>query len=183
MPALKEVLAAAYNNLWPRFGNKMISILSSEGKQSFTKPLRKNEVNIDTVVASESYFATNLDLWVLADHLSLPIILYSSTLVSFSKSPLAVLAESSDGKYYFIKVPSNRRSVAPKYKLVIRKDARSFAPDALSPDIKKTIEEYVATKAYSLETYLEAYQFKKLRVVPRFTAATDAKPASAEASS
>ena len=64
--ALKQQLIAAYNKVWPEFGNKIISILSSEGKQSFAKVLRKNEISIDTVVASEQYFATNLDLWMLS---------------------------------------------------------------------------------------------------------------------
>jgi len=168
IPALKQQLIAAYNKVWPEFGNKIISILSSEGKQSFAKVLRKNEISIDTVVSSEQYFATNLDLWMLADHLSLPIVLYSSTVVAFSKRPLMALSESKDGKYYFIKVPSNRRSVAPKYKLVIQGNARTFASDALSPDIRSTLDAHVAAGEFSLDAYLRAYQFKKLRVVPQF---------------
>ena len=54
---LKKQLVSAYDEAWPEFGSKIIAILSSEGKQSFAKVLRKNEITMDTVVSSQHYFA------------------------------------------------------------------------------------------------------------------------------
>jgi hypothetical protein len=57
---------------------KIFHILEKQGKSSFLKTLQKSKTGFDTAIASESYYLTDLDTWMLAEAFDLPIVLYST---------------------------------------------------------------------------------------------------------
>lgn len=60
------------------FKDKIFHILEKQGKSSFLKALQKSKTGFDTAIASESYYLTDLDTWMLAEAFDLPIVLYST---------------------------------------------------------------------------------------------------------
>jgi hypothetical protein len=57
----------------------LYSILSIQGKSKLATVLKKgNPMDFESAIMSDDYFITNLDLWLLAENMNLPIVLFCS---------------------------------------------------------------------------------------------------------
>lgn len=77
---LKSVLLDTYR---PLFENettkiKVLAIWSKQGKKSMIDKIRRNAATIEEIVLNEGYYLTNIDIWILADRLNLPIAFFST---------------------------------------------------------------------------------------------------------
>jgi len=75
---LREMIYGAYSEYIeknPANKEKIVYILSKQGKRSL---FAKSRLDFETVVKSEAYFITTLDVWVFAQKYNVPIILFSS---------------------------------------------------------------------------------------------------------
>ena len=71
---LKEMIYTAYSEYIGKHKEKIIYLLSKQGKRA----LFKSKMDFETIVKGEGYFMTTLDLWVFAQKYNVPIILFSS---------------------------------------------------------------------------------------------------------
>jgi hypothetical protein len=156
---LLEILALEYAELGVKYYNKILLIWKSQGKTSFVKRIQRKETTIEHIVIGDAYYATNIDLWILAKRFNIPLIFYSSTqLVENGKSLL--VANSDTGKsFYFIKstggLGHNRKSSIPKYRLVVNGNGKINIPitdlpqpihDEITGEIKKdALDLYIST--------------------------------------
>jgi len=77
---LKQILIESYKTFVEKGYQKAIAeIWRLEGKR---KMFEESNGAIDAVIASDEYYMTNLDMWIIADHLNLPIILFSTSKIS-----------------------------------------------------------------------------------------------------
>jgi hypothetical protein len=92
-----------YNTFYLHFHN----ILSIEGKQDMATILKKGSiVDLQPIIMSDSYFLTNLDLWLLASSLKLPIILFSSNKISnltYQYDWYVLSGDIGMDKFYFVR--------------------------------------------------------------------------------
>lgn len=80
VPSIKNLLIESYRTFAEQgFERAIADIWNAEGKK---KLLGQSNGSFEMVIMSEAYYMTNLDLWVIADRLNLPIILFSTSKIS-----------------------------------------------------------------------------------------------------
>jgi len=75
---IKTALIAAYNNYMTNYKDKIFHILEKQGKSQILKNVQKSASTFDTAIINESYYLTDLDIWMLAESFDLPIVLFST---------------------------------------------------------------------------------------------------------
>jgi len=111
--SLKQILLDKYRGLFENEANfqKVLAIWGKEGKKAIVTQLRKKAITIDEAILNEEYYLTNLDIWIIASHLDLPIILFNIRLADLNFENWAVnwlvLNKTRDirAKYFFIRSP------------------------------------------------------------------------------
>jgi len=108
---LKVTLWNAYSKYYDKYSSKILTILRKQGKIKILENVIKNKVSFEDLLFSDSYFLTDLDIWMLADKLKLPIILFSSTKLGNLVDSVDWLFLGGDlsKPFYFIRSPQNMK--------------------------------------------------------------------------
>ncbi|MAH20979.1 MAG: hypothetical protein CMB96_06060, partial [Flavobacteriaceae bacterium] len=138
----KNILVKTYDTLF-KTKKTLIQMLRAQNKREFATRIAKSSIRIDDLIMSQEYYITTFDLWVISEHLKLPIVFYSATTVSESKQPLLVTQYAKDSDYYyFIKTPGGRNTGIPKFRLVITATGNAvIKKDEISDKLMKMIED------------------------------------------
>jgi hypothetical protein len=81
--SIKMRLWKIYQGLIVDYKPYLYSILSIQGKSKLAAMLKKgNPMDFESAIMSDDYFITNLDLWLLAENMNLPIVLFCSNKMS-----------------------------------------------------------------------------------------------------
>ena len=125
---LKEMLAEEYSKY---FENEMVKtrvfdLWIKQGKKEMVKRITTGKNTWETLVAAELYYLTNIDIWILANKLKLPMILFSTkplrTLVetvNWLKLGDTDMESSISEEYYFVRSPINQHTnVLPHYTII-----------------------------------------------------------------
>ena len=153
---IKKILIDEYK----KYENRLLiisNILSSEGKINISRKLLLGEVNIETLIISQNYYITNLDIFLLSKKLELPIILLSSTKLTENNKPFLKINNSLTNNYYFIKNPSPTINEAKYYRLYQYNENYIFNLNQLNEDFKNDINN---SQIFDLENYIENYPIK-----------------------
>ena len=75
---LKNTLCVCYRKYMDVYKTKIEDTLFAQGKREIINKVRTQTVTLETVILSEMYYLTNLDIWLLAYEMDLPIILFST---------------------------------------------------------------------------------------------------------
>ena len=103
---------------------KIEDILYKQGKRDIIKNIKSNVVTFETVIMSESYYLTDLDIWIFANEYNLPIILFSTNPFKQMVSGVNWLVMGGLDNYitndfYFIRTPHEvEPNIPPKYNLI-----------------------------------------------------------------
>jgi hypothetical protein len=110
---LKVTLWNAYSKYYDKYSDKILRILKKQGKIKILENVIKNKVSFEDVLFSDAYFMTDLDIWMLADKLKLPIILFSSTKLGNLVDNIDWLMLGGDMRkpFYFIRSPQNMKPI------------------------------------------------------------------------
>jgi hypothetical protein len=162
---MKLALWNAYEPFMERYKAKVIHILKKQGKAVMMDKVRTNLITFHDLIMSEDYYITNLDIWMLASKLALPIILFSTMKLSnlgLSANWIITGGERS-AAFYFIRSPPISATVkeqVPEYHLVSTPYTLSQVKglknmvDSDSPDYVENVQ--------SLETYMHNYKHLKM---------------------
>jgi hypothetical protein len=72
-----------YQGLLLEYKPYLYSILSIQGKSKMASMLKKgNPMDFESAIMSDDYFITNLDIWLLAENMNLPIVLFCTNKIS-----------------------------------------------------------------------------------------------------
>ena len=133
-----------YNELLPKYKNQIYNILKLQhGKKDMVKQLEKNQIEFETLINSEEYFLTELDLWILAIELELPIVLFSKKdLKQLNLNITWLFLDRGDlkGPYYFIRCPSLKKDPINTNK-VLHPDFHLILPAQRVNDLVNNVEE------------------------------------------
>lgn len=73
--SIKNYLLEAYRTYLSSYTQQIFNVLKDQGKISMIKKIEKKIIEFDTMIISEDYCLTTLDVWLLATKLNLPIVL------------------------------------------------------------------------------------------------------------
>ena len=119
MDYVKDILLRTYSTYLekPGYREKIMSILNLQGKGK----LFRGNATFEQVVKSENYYVSDLDIWMLATTLSLPIVLFSSTslksLFNEKIDWLIMGGKPQTDVYYFVRSPT--KIVEMEYQLIL----------------------------------------------------------------
>ena len=133
---VKTTLSNEYAKYMNNHQNKIFAILRKQGKKQLIDSIVKGRYELESVIASEVYFLTNLDLWILSTHYSLPIILFhqkklKNLMNNVNWLKLSDPPSNAKQEYFFIRVstePDVPGNYLPQYNLI-------------KPSFKKTSKE------------------------------------------
>jgi hypothetical protein len=165
---IKSVLWGAYKEYLDKEednSDKIESILKMQGKRK----LFSGNSTLEQIIASEGYFLTDLDVWVIATKLRLPIVLFSSTALKSLMDPTVKIdwllmggTNIQKDKYFFVRSPSN----AMEYQLIIP------PAELTNPNLnefynlvqKSIVEGKKSHNVKDLQQYLYEYKYKTIVV-------------------
>ena len=116
---IKDLLLRGYSKYFevPGYKSKIMAILNGQGKAK----LFKGNATFEQVVKSEGYYVSDLDIWVLSNVLSLPIILFASTSLKslfYDKIDWLMMGGNPQKDvYYFIRSPTKITDM--EYQLIL----------------------------------------------------------------
>ena len=156
---LKEILVEEYLQYYTDYKFEIIEIFKRQGKNKIAKQLIYKKTTLPNIIMSEDYYATNLDIWLLAKHFKLPLIFISGTELTENGQKFLV-AETNNNEvykdsYYFIRTPGIKHDVPSSYRLVAAPKYNDLLPlSALKPEFAETIRTTVGEKNV-LEEYFQ----------------------------
>uniref|UniRef100_A0A6C0DEM8 Uncharacterized protein n=1 Tax=viral metagenome TaxID=1070528 RepID=A0A6C0DEM8_9ZZZZ len=105
--SLKTKLLKEYEKYYKNYNLHFHGILSIQGKKDIVSILKKGGIlDLQPVIMSDSYFLTNLDLWLLASSMKLPIVLFSSNKIAnltYQYDWFVLGGDVAMDKFYFIR--------------------------------------------------------------------------------
>lgn len=158
---IKEDLLEAYNEYITTNLVKIENILIQQGKVDIVKKIKTGLSDFQTAIMSEDYYVTNLDLWLLAIKMKLPIVLFSEknfkTMITDVK--WLVLAGELDEIFYFVRTPIVvEKNIAPAYQLItpgLKFDQIKGFTSMIQSGLDG-VEEYKKS-LYTFDTFLSMY--------------------------
>lgn len=113
---IKTLLWRCYSNFVPKYLDKIVGMLKLQGKTALMEPVAKRRATLESLILSEGYPMSDLDIWMLATTFQLPIILITSTFLkgTLGKINWLKLGGKVNDKYYFVRstLTSERNQVA-----------------------------------------------------------------------
>ncbi len=152
---IKTILWTAYKEYTPAYGDKILTILKTQGKKI---------QDLEASIFSEAYMLTDLDIWVLATKLKLPIVLFSSTSVKSLMDPtkqiewVILSGNIQKDAFYFVRSPVKMGD----YQLVIPPS------ELVSPNLNEfytLVQQSVIQKtdnSQDLLSYFNKYHYKTI---------------------
>ena len=165
---LKKILLEQYYKYIKDYKNEVMAILTNEGKKLFTHQLYYNQITLETLIISESYYLTNFDIWLISDVYKLPVIMLSSTMLREYNDNILVTMRSDNDKYYVIKSPGVQANTPGKYRLIAQPGAKiqiemSDFPSNMSHLITDIVNDTNTShnRVVTLEEYLRDFKYDK----------------------
>jgi hypothetical protein len=154
---IKGKLRRAYANLGQHL-EKILKILRKQGKKTMIDDILKQKYTLEQAIASEAYFLSNLDLWVLASADNLPIILFHQKKLKHLIDSVnwLRLCNITPSVYHFIRAPTepdNPGDYIPSYSIV-KPAIKSNRPEILSLFSKGS-----ENSTMTIETYFDKLTF------------------------
>jgi hypothetical protein len=119
---IKETLLNAYRPYLKTHNLKLFSILKQQGKKDIITKVERGLTSFETILMSEEYYLTDLDIWLLANKLNLPIVLFSLDVFKTMMTKINWLVLGGDidsDEFYFIRSPKAlKTNTAPHYSLI-----------------------------------------------------------------
>jgi hypothetical protein len=118
---LKQELYEEYLKYLPTYEKQIVDILIAEGKKTLGDQVKSNHLSFQHLIFTDSYFITNLDLWILMNKYNIPSILISSKTILETNHKTDVLVTYGNlvDKFVFIMAPPSKQEHTPKYKLIV----------------------------------------------------------------
>ena len=169
---VKGIIARGYKEVIEQNENykqAFMKIWKKQGKSRWVDAIERDEVSVETVVYSDEYFLSNIDLWVFAKTSNVPLILFSAYDIDLlgnktdKRECWLVLQKTNvrDNTYYFIRSPSIRVEKAKTLKI---ESYHLISPDFHINELQEFetmlkdayTKEMYSDNVISLEKYLDA---------------------------
>lgn len=133
---IKDILTAQYEELLPD-NNQIIELWKEEQKLNSVNLLQQG-MSVSSIIASQTYYASSLDLLLLAYHFEIPIVFYASIFLRLNGKELLKTRES--GSYIFIKIPTPYPDTFSNYRLIFGNNGINIPVTALSQEAQQQLD-------------------------------------------
>jgi signal recognition particle subunit SEC65 len=117
---IKNILYDEYKKYLLDYSEKIIEILTVEGKKNLCDQIKAGLLSFENLIYSDNYFLTTFDLWLLVDKYKIPTIFISSKNLlqtNFEKNLFLGYGNINDN-FCFIVIPGFRSENIPSYKII-----------------------------------------------------------------
>ena len=156
---IKNELYEEYKKYLEKYINKITTILILEGKKTLGDQVLAETLSFSSLIYTDNYFLTTLDLWLLVTKYEIPTIFISQKYIlqtKYEKQEYLGYGNEND-KFAFIIIPSFITENIPGYKLIQSNDGDVFISlDKIENDCVEKIRETFKNKI-SIEEYLEKF--------------------------
>ena len=156
---LKEQLIEEYEK-YNEYLFEITDILNKQGKK-FASQVQVGQLTLQDMIVSNDYYATNLDIWILAKRYNIPLIFISGTKLGENDKTFLVAHNDNSDKYYFIKSPGVGVLKLPKYRLYIHETHMKIPLTSFSSDVQRDIR--LQETELSINQFIEQFSSKKMR--------------------
>ena len=126
--AIKEVLLQEYLKIYDNYGGKILQILNAQGKKILAGQINKKQISLADMIISEEYYATDLDVWLLAIYYQIPLVFLSETaLMENNKKYMVANAINDNPYYYYLKVSAILPQLPPIYTIIKENEQMQIA--------------------------------------------------------
>lgn len=179
IPQIRETLRNAYKNKYMQYFDKIMILLKKQGKNTEVnrilsiQNLEKQKNAFEEFILSESYYITDIDIWVLAQENYLPIILFTSTSLKNLLDGIDWIVMGKSPRYpnyfYFIRAYSSKKPdeyhdyhiINPIMKLDNLRQFKTKDGGIYLKDLIENGSEEYSKNTISLNNYFEKYSFIK----------------------
>jgi hypothetical protein len=160
---LRRILVELYAGYLGRYKERISSVLTTEGKKNMMHQVHWNQITFEDLVMSESYYLTNLDMWVLAEHFDIPLIFLSGTSLVENGDNILITRKSATDSYYIIKSPGVKPDEPSKYRLIGLGDTTYIPMAELPKAMREIVSAVVAGRSedhvpmQSLDDFLSGF--------------------------
>jgi hypothetical protein len=154
---IKNELFVEYNKYYETSRDKILDILTFEGKKTFCDQVKKEKLSFSDLIQNDTYNLTTLDFWLLVEKYQIPVVFISQKNIlqtAYSKQMFIGYGEKSD-TFAFIYVPVLKAKQQPVYRLIVTdKKDQTFS---LNNMIDKSILDDAFTEFTSVGGYIELF--------------------------
>jgi hypothetical protein len=117
---IKKILYEEYSKYLIKFGSQIIDILITEGKQTFGRQVKGDDLSFVDFITTDNYFLTTFDLLLLVQKFKIPTIFISTTklLETNNKSHFFIGYGKENDDFAFVVVPGISAENIPAFKLI-----------------------------------------------------------------
>lgn len=161
---LKEELISEYK----KDNEYLFDILEILSKQKGISEMKRiisqiklHQATLEQVIMSENYYASNLDIWVLAVKYNVPLIFLSGTKLIENDNDILVANKNGTNKYYFVKSPGISIDKFPEYRLFTLNNESTIDIDVFDEEFKLRLLD--RSNYIELEDFIKEFSRKKKR--------------------
>ena len=117
---IKNQLFDEYKKYIEKYKNKIIDILIIEGKKTLGDQVNTGTLSFASLIYTDNYFLTTLDLWLLVNRFEIPTIFICQKFIlqtKYEKHQFIGYGDKDD-KFAFIVLPGFRPENVPNYKII-----------------------------------------------------------------
>jgi hypothetical protein len=166
---IKKDLYNEYLRFLPLYKDKIIEILIEEGKKTLGDQVKAGTLSFQMFLYTESYFLTNLDLWILLNKYEIPSFFISNkNIIQTNKEYTDFICYGkSEDDFVFILVPPPSTENIPKYKLIKSDDNKIlFSLSQLKENCFQSLIQTIDRKI-NIEDFIKNYVKKQLIIKKR----------------
>ena len=157
---IKNVLFEEYKIHLTRHHDKIVDILSIEGKKTLGDQVHAQTLSFASFIYTDNYFLTTLDLWLLVLKYKIPTIFICQKWILQTKYEMHEFVGYGDveDKFAFILLPGFRPQNIPVYRLVQSETKDIFIPiNKLNDECLEHVRTAINNKL-SISEYLETFE-------------------------
>jgi hypothetical protein len=99
---IKRLLVDLYRKETANNEEFYILTLRNQGKKDIVKSMTTKNVTLNTLIASDNYYITNLDIFLLADHFKIPIVVACGTRLKENGQLLMTINYDENNAFYYV---------------------------------------------------------------------------------
>ena len=159
---LRVELYREYAKYLDKYHDQIIDLLIMEGKRTLGNQVKSNTISFQSMIFTDGYYITNLDVWILMQKYKIPSLLISSKEImqtNYTSTAFVLYNDATTtnttSEMCFIFTTTNRfKIVVPKYKLIQNETGEIFVNP--SPTCQEKVQEALR-KTIKLEDYLSRF--------------------------
>ena len=147
---IKELISMGYKELLPKYKDSIYKVLRKQEKKTIIDKVENKNIDLESIVVSDEYYLTDLDIWIFSYKAKMQICLFSKNKLKGLNENIEwlILNKQYNEKHYFIRSPplfgpnkyGSYNIVTPSYYLSELSEFEKIVQNAISGKNKDLLE-------------------------------------------